>query len=348
MKVLITGVAGFIGSNLADRLLRVEGNRYEVGGQANTNDLQSSNVIPQTPNPKPPTSNLQPPAYRVVGIDNLACGVREQIPEGVEFQQLDIRDKAIYPLFENVDCVFHLAAKNCISDCQADPVETADINIAGTVNVFEAARRAGVRKVIYAESSAMYEGSTVFPTPESEVRPESFYAVSKLATMYFADAYSRFFESRFTALRYFCVYGPRQDYRRTIPPVMSAFIIKLLRGDAPIIYGTGEKRRDFVYVDDINDFHLRCLTDPRTDGQVYNLGSGRGYSVLDIYNLIGDILKVHIPPVHKPDLPGEAQDTLANVERARALGWTPKTDITTGLRNMVEYIQAEIEKGRVP
>lgn len=310
MNIVVTGVAGFIGSNLADRLLN-EG-------------------------------------HRVIGIDNLAYGVREQIPAGVEFHKADIRHKKIYPLFKGVDYVFHLAAKNCISDCQNDPVETADINVTGTVNVFEAAKRAGVKKVIYAESSAMYEGSDVLPTPESEVKPESFYATSKAASMLFAEAYSRFSNLRFTALRYFCVYGPRQDYRRTVPPVMSAFIIKLLRGERPVIYGTGEKRRDFVYVDDINDFHLQCMTDPRADGQVYNLGSGQNHSVLDIYELVSDILNVRIAAIHKADLPGEAEDTLADIGKAKALGWRPKTDIKAGLRNMVAYIRRELEKGNVP
>ena len=309
-RVLVTGVAGFIGSNLADRL--------QAGG------------------------------CHVVGIDNLAYGVREQIPAGVEFHQVDIRSKEIYPLFLGADYVFHLAAKNCISDCQNDPVETAEINVAGTVNVFEAARRSGVRKVIYAESSAMYEGSEILPTPESEVKPESLYATSKAASMLFATAYARFSDLRFTALRYFCVYGPRQDYRRTVPPVMSAFIIKLLRGERPVIYGTGQKRRDFVHVGDINDFHLQCMNDPRTDGQVYNLGSGQNHSVLDIYEMVSDILKVHIPVIHKADLPGEAQNTLADIGKAKALGWRPKTDIQAGLRNMVEYIRRELEKGNVP
>ena len=110
-KILITGVAGFVGSNLADRLLR-EG-------------------------------------YAVAGVDNLAYGVREQIPDGVDFHEADIREKGLERLFAGVDAVFHLAAKNCISDCQLDPVETADINVTGTVNVFEACRRAKVRKVVY-------------------------------------------------------------------------------------------------------------------------------------------------------------------------------------------------------
>ncbi|MBN2021096.1 MAG: NAD-dependent epimerase/dehydratase family protein [Sedimentisphaerales bacterium] len=309
-NVLITGVAGFIGSNLADRLCSLDG-------------------------------------YKVTGIDNLAYGVREQVPDAVEFHKVDIRSKAIYPLFENVDYVFHLAAKNCISDCQADPVETADVNVTGTVNVFEAARRAGVKKVIYAESSALYEASTVFPTPEAQVKPESFYAASKVASMYFADSFGRFSDLRFTALRYFCVYGPRQDYRRNIPPVMSAFIIKLLKGENPVIYGTGDKRRDFVYVDDVNDFHLLCMNKGVTDGRAFNIGSGENYSVNEIYQMIAELLNVRVSPLHRPDLPGEAVQTLADVTNARRLGWSPKTAIKDGLKDMIDFIRREFQKGNI-
>jgi nucleoside-diphosphate-sugar epimerase len=297
----ITGVAGFIGSNLADRLV--------AGG------------------------------YRVVGIDNLAYGVREQVPEGVEFHVADIRDRALHALLRDVDVLFHLAAKNCIADCQDDPLETSDINVTGTVNVFESARRAGVAKVVYAESSALYEGTSALPTPESELAPQSFYAVSKLASMAFAGAYRRFAGIRTTALRYFGVYGPRQDYRRTIPPVMSAFIIKLLRGERPVIYGTGDKRRDFIYVDDVNDFHLRCIDDGRTDGGTYNLGSGVNYSVREIYDEISSLLGVAIEPEFRPDLPGEAQANLADITAARALGWMPLVDLREGLRRSIDYIE---------
>jgi len=319
MKILVTGVAGFIGSNLASRLMQ-EG-------------------------------------YEVIGLDNLSYGLKENIPDGVEFHQFDIRDSLIYSCFEGVDAVFHLAAKNCIADCQADPVETADINVCGTVNVFEAAKRAGVKKVIYAESSAMYEGSDIFPTPEFEVKPESFYAVSKFASMYFVEAYQRFYGFHgnpdtalltpnvlnFTALRYFCVYGPVQDYRRTIPPAMSAFIIKLLKGDMPIIYGTGKKRRDFVYVDDVNNFHVLCLTDSRTDNRIFNLGSGVNYSVNEIYQMISELLDIHVPPQKMADLPGEAEITLADITEAKKLGWFPKTDIRQGILNAITYIKSEIK-----
>jgi len=308
--VLITGVAGFIGSNLAERLLHEDG-------------------------------------YRVIGIDNLAYGIEDQIPDRVEFHKDDIRDTSIYGLFNGVDFVFHLAAKNSILDCQRDPVETADINVRGTVNVMEASRRAGVKKIVYAESSALYEGSSKLPTPETEARPESFYAVSKFSTMYFAEAYARFYNLKSTALRYFCVYGPRQDYRRTIPPLFSAFIIKLLRGQQPVIYGTGEKRRDFVHVDDINDFHLRCMSDDRTTGKVFNLGSGINYSVNEIYSLIAGLLGSSIQPVYQSDLPGEAFANLAEIGRAKNLGWLPKVSLEKGIQSSIAFLREEIAKGRV-
>jgi len=303
-------VAGFIGSNLASRLL-AEG-------------------------------------YEVLGIDNLAYGLRENVPDGVRFHLKDIRNKEIYPLFQGVDTVFHFAAKNCIADCQADPVETAEINVSGTVNVFEASRRAGVKKVVYAESSALYEGSSVYPTPESELKPESFYAVSKLASMHFAKAYETFCKLKFTALRYFCVYGPVQDYRRTIPPVMSAFIIKLLKDERPVIYGTGVKRRDFVYVDDVNDFHLLCIRDNRTNGKTFNIGSGINYSVREILDKLSKMLGVSPNPIYKDDLPGEAQVTLSDISQARSLGWGPKTPIEVGLERAIDYIRQEMASGRIP
>lgn len=304
MKILVTGVAGFIGSNLADRLLQ-EG-------------------------------------HQVLGVDNLAYGVREQIPSGVDFHQVDIRSKEMYSLFKGIDFVYHLAAKNCITDCQEDPVETADINVTGTTHVFEASRQAGVKKVIYAESSALYEGSDVMPTPESEVHPQSFYSISKICGMHIADAYRRYFGLESTALRYFCVYGPRQDYRRTIPPVMSAFIINLSQGKSPIIYGTGEKRRDFVHVNDVNDFHLQCMVDERTNGHVYNLGSGENYSVNEIYKILCELMGKNLPPQIKKDLPGEAQVTLADISAAKKLGWQPRVKIEEGLQGMIQYLEENV------
>jgi UDP-glucose 4-epimerase len=303
-RVVVTGVAGFIGSNLADRLLSA--------------------------------------GYDVTGIDDLSQGVREQVPEGVAFHRADIRSPEIYPLFRGALAVFHLAARNCISDCQLDPVATASVNVTGTVNVFEAARRAGVTRVIHAESSALYEGIAEMPTSEGAVAARSFYAVSKLAGREFAQAYARFHGVRPTALRYFCVYGPRQDYRRTIPPVMSAFALKLLRGERPTIYGSGEKRRDFVHVDDVNDFHLLCLADERTAGGTFNIGSGRDHSVREIYDLVRELVGSELEPEYRRDLPGEADRTCADVTAARSLGWEPRVPLREGVRGMIEYVRDHV------
>lgn len=308
-KVLITGVAGFIGSNLADRLL-AEG-------------------------------------YEVIGVDNLSYGILEQVPKGVRFHKTDIRSKALYPLFKGVDYVFHFAAKNCISDCQSDPLETADINVTGTVNVFEASRRARVKKVIYAESSAIYEGVREFPTSEENEKPEGFYALSKLCDHEFARAYMRFYNLACVGLRYFNVYGPRQDYRRTVPPVMSAFIIKMLKKEQPVIYGDGGQRRDFIHIDDVNDFHLLCIKDNRVDGNIYNLGYGKNYSVLEIYSIIKRLTGSQLEPIFKPSLEGDTKVTLADNAKARSLGWSPAVSLEQGLKSMVSYIQSEIRKGNI-
>ncbi|MBI1979711.1 MAG: NAD-dependent epimerase/dehydratase family protein [Elusimicrobia bacterium] len=306
--ILITGVAGFIGSNLAERLLR--------------------------------------DGYTVLGLDNLAYGIRTQIPKGVRFFKADIRDKKSADIFKNVDIVFHLAAKNCIPDCQNDPVETSEINVTGTVNVLESCRKARVKKIIYAESSALYEGSKIFPTPEEDAHPESFYANSKLSERLFVESYVRYYGLVATALRYFCVYGPRQDYRRSVPPLMSAFILNLLKKKRPTIYGDGSKRRDFVYVDDVNDFHVLTLNNSDTNGQTYNLGSGINFSVREIYDKIEGVLKTGIRPQSKPDLPGETTVTLADITKAKKIGWRPKTNLTAGLEKSIAYIRNNVLSGQ--
>lgn len=309
-KIIITGVAGFIGSNFADKLIK--------NGD-----------------------------YKIIGIDNLSSGIKEQVPKEVDFIELDIRSSSLKYLFRNIDYVYHFAAKNSISDCQNDPVETANVNVRGTVNVFESARLNGVKKIIYAESSALYEDVDIFPTPETYVKPISFYALSKMDTMLWAQNYTRFFGTKFTALRYFNVYGQRQDYRRTIPPLFSEIIMKLMKGEQPIIYGNGEKRRDFIHVDDINDFHLQCIEDDRTTGNVYNLGSGQNYSVNEVYSIIANILKTNIKPIYKPDLPGEAFQNLADITKAKDLGWYPKVSLEQGLQSSIEFIRSEISKGNI-
>jgi UDP-glucose 4-epimerase len=302
--VLVTGVAGFVGSNLAKRLL-------DSG-------------------------------RKVKGIDNLSAGTKENVDARVDFHQADIRDVEIHSLFEGVDGVFHLAAKNCLSECLKDPLGAASANVLGTLNILEAARNANVRKVIYADTSAEYEGITEFPTKEGQIRPIGVYAASKHGGATFCESYRELYKMNITVLRYFNVYGPAQDWRRVVPPVMSAFIMRMLSGERPTIYGTGEKRRDYIYVDDVNNFHLLALEDPRADGRVFNVGSGINFSVNEIYELIEQQLETGLRPVYKSDLPGEAQITLADITESRSLGWKPKVDIREGLRLSIQYIRERV------
>jgi UDP-glucose 4-epimerase len=303
-RVLITGVAGFVGSNLAKHFL-------DRG-------------------------------YSVVGIDNLTAGTAKNIDARVEFHELDIRDTTIYPLFRHVDGAFHLAAKCSLTDCLNNPLEAASVNVVGTLNVLEAARKATLPKLIYADTSAEYEGINEFPTGENKVCPIGVYAASKHGGAAFCDSYRKLYDLDISTVRYFNVYGPAQDWRRVVPPVMSAFIIRMLLGEPPIIYGTGEKRRDFIYVDDVNALHELILEDPRSTGRVFNVGSGTNLSINQVYELIEAQLCTGLKPVYKPDLPGEARTTLANISNAQSLGWKPKVDIEEGLQRSIRYIREKV------
>lgn len=311
MKVLVTGIAGFIGSNLAGALLR-EG-------------------------------------HIVFGIDNLSAGTRENVPVGSHLFVEDIRSEKIEQYFQGMDAVFHLAAKNCLVDCLQNPVDTADINVRGTAHVLEAARKAGVQKFVYADSSAEYEGVTTFPSTVDRIAPLGPYAVSKRGGALFCESYQRHHGMDITILRYFNVYGPAQDFRRVIPPVMSAFILKMLNGVPPVIYGTGEKRRDFIYVDDVNRFHLLVLKNPQTAGKTFNIGSGVSHSVNEVFRLIEEILQTGLKPVHRPELPNDTDATLADISREQGLGWKPQIDIREGIKRTIEYLKPRIqnETGKV-
>jgi nucleoside-diphosphate-sugar epimerase len=120
-----------------------------------------------------------------------------------------------------------------------------------------------------------------------------------------------------------------------------------LRGEQPIIYGTGEKRRDFIFIDDINEFHLKCINDKMTDGKVFNLGTGKNYSVTEIYNIIAQLLNSQTKPIYKPDLPGEAFENLADITEAKNLGWLPKVGLEEGLQHSIEFIKKEIARGNI-
>ena len=300
-KVLVTGVAGFVASNLAKFLLARD--------------------------------------YEVIGVDDLSAGTLANVDKGVDFHKLDIRSAEIYPLFQGVDTVLHLAAKSSLTDCLTNPIEAATVNVVGTLNILEAAKKASVRKVIYADTSAEYEGIDVFPTPEDHIQPIGVYAASKHGGAAFCDSYERLYGMDITMTRYFNVYGPAQDWRRVIPPVMSAFILRMLNGQQPIIYGTGEKRRDFIYIDDVNELNLVLMTHPKARGRSFNVGTGTNHSVYEIYRAVEDLMQTGIQPEFRPDLPGEATKTLGDITRSRQLGWEPKVSLREGLVKTIAYLR---------
>jgi len=305
-RIVVTGVAGFVGSNLAKHLL-------DRG-------------------------------YTVIGLDDLSAGTFKNVDERVEFHQADIRDSKIHTLLNGADGVFHLAAKSSLTDCLAQPLEAAQVNTVGTLNMLEAARQAKVRKFIYADTSAEYEGIYEFPTREDNVCPIGVYAASKHGGAAFCESYRRLYGMNITVLRYFNVFGPAQDWRRVIPPVMCSFIVRMLSGERPVIYGTGEKRRDFIYVDDVNDLHIAVLENPASEGKVLNAGSGTNLSVNEVYRLVEEQLQTGLAPLYKPDLPGEAEITLADISESKKLGWSPKMDVREGLRRSVVYLKEHVLK----
>lgn len=298
---MVTGVAGFVGSNLGKHLL-------DRG-------------------------------YGVIGIDDLSAGSLENVDTRVEFHKLDIREAKVYRLAEGADAIFHLAAKASLTDCLAQPLEAASVNTLGTLNMLEAARQASVPKFVYADTSAEYEGICEFPTKEDRVLPIGVYAASKHGGCAFCESYLRLYGMNITVFRYFNVYGPAQDWRRVMPPVMSSFILRMLKRERPVIYGTGEKRRDFIYVDDVNDLHMAVLENPASKGMVVNAGTGTNLSINEVFRLLEEQMRTGLKPTYKPDLPGEAQVTLADITRAKSLGWAPKIDVREGLRRSLQFLR---------
>jgi nucleoside-diphosphate-sugar epimerase len=303
-KIAVTGAAGFIGSNLVKCLMK-EG-------------------------------------CSVVSIDDLSAGTLENLPEGTDFRRVDICNPGLEEHIMGTEALFHLAAKNCLPDCAANPTDTARINVLGTANVLQAAVRCGIEHVIYSDTSAEYEGVTDFPSRVSRVEPRSIYACSKRGGALMCEAFGRLHPLKISTVRYFNVYGPAQDWRRVVPPVMSAFTIRLLQGERPVIYGTGEKSRDFIHVDDVNDFHIRLLRDKSLWGGIYNLGSGTDHTILDIFEKIRTEVGSNLTPIFQPELPSEAFRTLADISETVKTGWKPRVAIDEGIRSFVAYTRARL------
>ncbi len=263
------------------------------------------------------------PHAEVLVIDNLLTGHERNLAEvrgEIQFHHADIREAAaIAPLMEGADTVFHLAAIPSVPRSIDDPVPSHQVNIDGTFNVFRAAAQSGVRRIVYAASSSAYGDTPTLPKTESmPPRPMSPYAVQKLVGEYYASVFHSCFGVETVALRFFNVYGPRQDPNSPYSGVLSLFMKHLLARTPPTIFGDGEQTRDFTYVEDVAELCRKAAHAPGVAGKMYNAGNGGRYSLNLIWSLLRKIEGVAIAPQYGPPRAGDVRDSMADTAAAQA------------------------------
>lgn len=302
MNVLVTGGAGFIGSNLVDALLRQAG--------------------------------------RVTVIDDLSTGRRANLPPEVTLYRQDIADgEALAEILrqESPEVVFHLAAQISVPRSLAEPGLDAGTNIVGTLNLLEACRLSGTRKVIYSSSAAVYGTPESLPVREDHpCRPLSPYGISKFSAELYLATYRHLYGLDYTILRYANVYGPRQEDSGE-GGVVAVFIRHLLDGRPPVIYGDGEQTRDFIYVGDVVAANLQAID--RGAGQVLNISRGAPTSVNALLDILQRIAGTSLAPRREPPRPGDIVHSYLDNSRARReLAWGgPACGLEEGLRQTLEY-----------
>lgn len=297
---LVTGGAGFIGSHLVDLLLLA--------------------------------------GWKVRVLDNLSTGNLANLPAQhgrLEFIAADIRNaNAVQHACAGVDTVFHLAAQVSVLESIREPRVTREVNVEGTAGLFGAAAAAGVRRVVFSSSCAVYGDDPAQPKKEDmPVAPLSPYATSKLAGEQLASRYSRQ-DLSIISLRYFNVYGPRQNPDSDYAAVVPRFIARALRGQAPMIYGDGGQTRDFLYVGDVARANLSAaeLAGAPAAPALFNIGTGQATSVVELWRRIAAVIPLAPPPVYAAALPGEIRDSRADTTCARSvLGFTATTTLPQGL-----------------
>lgn len=308
---LITGAAGFIGSHLARALV----DRGDV----------------------------------VRAFDSLATGSLDNLSgvlDRVEFRQADLRDaQALRDACEGVDFVLHQAALPSVPRSIKDPRPSHTINIDGTFNLLEAARLTGVKRVVYAASSSAYGNQPGFPRTESmRPQPLSPYAVQKLTGELYMQSYWNVFGLETVSLRYFNIFGPRQDPNSPYSGVMARFTQQMLRGEAPTIFGDGEQGRDFTFIDNVVRANLQALKAPATSvaGRVFNVACGERHTLNETFHKLANLLGFDTPPVHEREREGDVRDSLADISAAReAFGYEPAVSFDEGLRQTVAWYRGE-------
>jgi nucleoside-diphosphate-sugar epimerase len=308
-KYIVTGGAGFIGSMLVRTLLEED-------------------------------------ASQVAVIDNFFSGREANLAElagRVEVHRQDIRNfDAIAPLMRGADVVFHLAAIPSVPRSIADPVPSHETNIDGTFQVLRAAAEARVRRVVYAASSSAYGDTEVLPKVETMMpRPKSPYALQKLVGEFYGNVFTNCFGLEVIALRYFNVYGPRQDPSSPYSGVISLFMKALIERTRPTIHGDGEQSRDFTYVEDVAALTLKAARAPGVAGRVYNAGNGNRYTLNQVWQTLQKIEGVEIPALHGPLRAGDVRHSQADTTAAiRDLAHAPRFSLEDGLRRTLAWYRA--------
>ena len=308
---LITGVAGFIGSSIARSLL-------EQGEQ-------------------------------VRGIDNLATGKLENIEEierRIEFRNADLLDlDAMKKACQGVECVYHQAAIPSVPKSVLDPLGSNQANVDGTVNVLIAARDAKVRRVIYAASSSAYGDTPTLPKREDMTpNPISPYAVAKLASEYYMISFYRCYGLETVSLRYFNIFGPRQDPTSPYSGVLAKFITQMLRSEQPTIFGDGSQSRDFTYIDNAVSANLLAAQAPaaKVAGRVFNVATGTRVDLNQTFELLKRMTGYTGNVKYAPEREGDIRHSLADISlAAKALGYQPKVSFEEGLQRTVEWYRGE-------
>jgi len=307
LKILVTGGAGFIGSNIVDELLKRN--------------------------------------CRVRIIDNFCTGKIENIEHllyKVELIKGDIRDKKLVSKIMNgVDYVLHQAALRSVPRSIDDPVSTNDVNITGTLNLLIAAKNAKVKRFIYASSSSVYGDTKELPKKEKQKpQPISPYAASKLAGEHYCRVFSKTFQLETVSLRYFNVFGPRQDPESKYAVVVPIFIYSGLKNKSFEVHSDGKQSRDFTYIDNVVSANILALTAKNVSGKVLNVACNDKHSILDIAYTVSKILKIKPRFIYKPKRAGDVRHTLADTTLAKKfLGYKPLVNFEEGMKKTVEYFR---------
>ncbi|WP_210491631.1 SDR family oxidoreductase [Patulibacter sp. SYSU D01012] len=308
MRILVTGGAGFIGSHIARRLLR-DGHEVRI-------------------------------------LDSFATGRRSNLAvlDGVELVEGDIQSyERAHTAVRGCDMVLHQAALPSVPRSIQDPLTSAAVNTTGTLNVLLAARDAGVRRVVFASSSSVYGASEALPKHEElPTLPISPYAVSKLAAEGYCRAFSAVYDLECVALRYFNVFGPRQDPQSQYAAVIPRFITAALEGRSPTVFGDGEQSRDFTYIDNVVDANVLALTAPGAVGEAFNVACGERYTLNELLRVIGSVVGTDVTAQHLEPRAGDVRHSQADIGKARRLlGYEPTVRFEDGVRATVEALVAE-------